>query len=205
MLGLTPIAPNQKTDTRNPIIAIIDFESQFLQSEQSNFADPRSKHLSSRIWVNFCTKPLRAIRVVPQSKNPTSSNPSPPSNPSRPRICKLTGFGGWSSGCFSIFYVFLGLVLRVLFLGTPLTICRGFSAIRAQNPENAWKKSPVAVGPQESLENVPKKSFRDLFETFSRLSGGPWAGGLLQTLRLFFGVSAPEGPRDPCKWSRGSR
>ena len=53
---------------------------------------------------------------------------------------------------------------------------------------------PPAPAPSESLEKVSKKSFRDLFETFSRLS-------ISRLFPNYQEVLGPEGPRDPCKWS----
>ena len=86
-----------------------------------------------------------------------------------------------------------------------------------ETPKKSEKSlpGPPAPGPPESLEKVSKKSGesgkslekvpKDFFETFSRLSGGPGAGGPGRLFSDFFGVSGPEGPRDPCKWSTGSQ
>ena len=54
LLGLTRIARFPKIDLRNPIIAIIDFESQFLKSEQSEPV-PKNEHYSVLFFgsVNF--------------------------------------------------------------------------------------------------------------------------------------------------------
>ena len=76
-----------------------------------------------------------------------------------------------------------------------------------ETPKKSEKKSPGASGPGtpresgKSLEKVPK----DFFETFSRLSGGPGAGGPGRLFSDFLGVSGPEGMRDPCKWPTGSQ
>ena len=68
-------------------------------------------------------------------------------------------------------------------------------------PESLEKVSKKSGESGKSLEKVPK----DFFETFSRLSGGPGAGGPGRLFSDFFGVSGLEGPRDPCKWSTGSQ
>ena len=81
---------------------------------------------------------------------------------------------------------------------------------RALRPRETPKKSekslpgPEAPGPPESLEKVWKKSGesekglekvpKDFFETFSRLSGGPGAGGPGRLFSDFFGLSGPETP-----------
>ena len=98
--------------------------------------------------------------------------------------------------------------------GNPLTIYRGLLGPPGPKPRKVSKKSPGAGGPgppRESgkgLEKVFSGLFpdsRDLFGTFSRLSGGPGARGPRRLFWDFFGVSGPEGPRDPCKWSTGSQ
>ena len=91
-------------------------------------------------------------------------------------------------------------------------------------PKKVWKKSPGASGlgppkvrktsrksleslekvsekPRESGKSLSKRSRKDSFETFSRLSGGlgPEAPG------DFFRLSATDGSRDPCKWSTCSQ
>ena len=71
-------------------------------------------------------------------------------------------------------------------VGNLLTICRGLSG-------------PLGPKPRKSLKKVSNKSFRDLFETFSRLET------LLRHFSDFFGVSGLEGPTNPCKWSTGSQ
>ena len=63
-----------------------------------------------------------------------------------------------------------------------------------RDPPRVWKKSRKSL---ESLEKVSKRSRK----TFSRLF--PDSAGRL--FSDFFGVSGPEGPRDPCKWSTGSQ
>ena len=69
----------------------------------------------------------------------------------------------------------------------------------ALGPPRVWKKSRKGL---ESLEKVPKRPRKDFFETFSRLSRGPGAGHSFE-FSDFFGVSGPEGSKDPCKWSTG--
>ena len=66
--------------------------------------------------------------------------------------------------------------------------------------------------PPESLAKVLKKSGKSLEKrrqkTFSRLfpdCRGPATGGPRRLFSDFFGVSGPEGQRDPCKWSMGSQ
>ena len=98
-----------------------------------------------------------------------------------------------------------------------MTIYRGLSGPPGPKPQKSLKKSlpgPPAPGPPKSLEKVSKKSGesgkslekvpKDFFETFSRLSGKR-ASGPGRLFSDFFGVSGPEGPRDPCKWSTGSQ
>ena len=80
-----------------------------------------------------------------------------------------------------------------------------------------WKKSPGASGPGTHWESGQslEKVFRDLFETFSRLSrlfrdffqtlGGPGPEVSGVFFSDFFGVSGPVGPTDLCKWSMGSQ
>ena len=120
----------------------------------------------------------------------------------------------------------LGVFLRVTLgptprshcFGNPLTIYRGLSGPPGPKPRKSPKKVCRGLWPRdppESLEKVSKKSGesgkslekvpRDFFETFSRLSGGPGAGGPGRLFSDFFRVSGLEGPRDPCKWSTGSQ
>ena len=85
-------------------------------------------------------------------------------------------------------------------LGTRWPFTGVTRALRARNPEKVWKKSPGAGPPKvwkksgkslESLEKVSKRSRKDFFETFSRLSGAP---GPETFSRLFrgFGPGGPE-------------
>ena len=53
-------------------------------------------------------------------------------------------------------------------------------------------------GPPPKSGKTFKRSSRDLFKTFSRLSHGGFFSD-------FFRVSGPEGPRDYCKWSTRSQ
>ena len=88
-------------------------------------------------------------------------------------------------------------------------------ALRARNREKVWKSPKKSPGPEspknvskksresgESLEKVPKKLFPDFLPD----SRKAWGRRLRETfLSDFLGVSGPEGPRDPCKWSTGSQ
>ena len=71
-----------------------------------------------------------------------------------------------------------------------------------ESPEKVWKESRESG---KSPEKVPKRLFRDFFQTL----GGPGAGGFFQTFfrlfQTFFRLSGPEGPKDPCKWPTGSQ
>ena len=70
--------------------------------------------------------------------------------------------------------------------------------LRQGGPPRVWKKSGKSL---ESLEKVPKRLFRYFFQTL----GGPRGRRPQETFSDFFGVSGPEGPRDPCKWPTGSQ
>ena len=93
-------------------------------------------------------------------------------------------------------------------LGNPLTICRGLwgppgpkprkslkrvsRGLRPREPPRVWKKSGKSLlGPRRDFSRLSR-----LFETFSRLSGGPGAGGQETFFRLFreFGPGGPERP-----------
>ena len=103
-------------------------------------------------------------------------------------------------------------------LGNPLTIYRGLSGppgpkprkslekvswgLRPRNAPRVWKRS------RKSLSG-PFRDFLQTLQTFSRpfpdsrkVRGPPAPGDFFSD---FFGVSGPEGPRDPCKWSTGSQ
>ena len=89
-----------------------------------------------------------------------------------------------------------------------------------ETPKKSEKKSlpePPAPGPPRVWKRSRKSlsgPFRDFFQTFSRLfrdffqtlAGGPGAFQPQEIFgRLFRGLSGPEGPSDPCKWSTGSQ
>ena len=85
---------------------------------------------------------------------------------------------------------------------TPKMSEKSLQGPPAPGPPRVWKKS------RKGLFGTFWRHFpdsRDFFETFSRLSGGPGAGGPERLFSDFFGVSGPEGPRDPCKWPTGSQ
>ena len=71
---MTRIAPNPKIDFRNQIITIIDFESQFLQSEQTEHLSKSNIGLSKSIFAKSHFEQSGSCR----SQKTTSSNPSPP-------------------------------------------------------------------------------------------------------------------------------
>ena len=84
-----------------------------------------------------------------------------------------------------------------LSLGSPLTIYRSLSGPLRRRHRKILKKT----------QKVSEEK-KQMFETFSRLLGGPVAGGSgrlsFRTFFLdFFGVSGPDCPRDSCKWSGG--
>ena len=62
-------------------------------------------------------------------------------------------------------------VSRALQARNPQKVCEKFpGAFRPWGPPRVWKKSGKSL---KSLEKVPKKFPKRLFETFSRLSGAP--------------------------------
>ena len=76
-------------------------------------------------------------------------------------------------------------------LRKSLQKCRGQSG---KSPESLGKVSGKCL---ESVFGPPP----DFLETFP----GSWASGLGRHFRDFFGISGPEGPRDPCKRRAGSQ
>ena len=131
LLGLTRIGRNPKIDFRNSIIAIINFDSQFLQSEQS-------EQLGLQHWtlkVKFLQKPTSSNSSRSGVKSPLeSSNPSPPSNLSRPRICKLKT---WIPGEF--------LCVIVVSTKCSLSLCSSLVLQRKRCNACNWKKNAKMI------------------------------------------------------------
>ena len=106
-------------------------------------------------------------------------------------------------------------------LGTSPPLTRVSGALSGRNTEKVSKMSPGASGPgpQKGLQKVSGRVWevsgespesvwrvfwdcpRDFLETFS----GSRAGGFGRHFRDFFGLSGPEGVRDPCKGRAGSQ
>ena len=77
-------------------------------------------------------------------------------------------------------------------VGAKSTVFQGNASLFTRIELDSGKVSKKSG---DSLKKVPKKLFRDFFQTRGRRPR--------ETFSDFFGISGPEGPRDPCKWSTG--
>ena len=85
---------------------------------------------------------------------------------------------------------------------TPKSQKKVSLGLQPRDPPRVWKKS------RKSLSG-PFRDFFQTLQTFSRLlpdsRGVPELQAPGRHFSHFFGVSGPEGPRDPCKWSTRSQ
>ena len=87
--------------------------------------------------------------------------------------------------------------------GNPLTIYRIPSGHPGPKPRKSLKKvSGKSRESEKRFEKVPRRFFRDFFQSLR----GPQGQRPLETFfQTFVGSLGPKGPRDPCKWSTGSQ
>ena len=93
---------------------------------------------------------------------------------------------------------------NILRVGNPLTIYRGLSGTPGPKPRKSLKKVSRSKKSFGTFSRLFLDS-PDFFETFSRLSGGPGAGGLRRLFfRLFSGFRARRARETPVNGQRVS-